>query len=611
MSGPVRPPLEVKESDDSVEVRPTNVISFDSSDFNITKSGTTATITTGGTAGTIGGSITSTQVAFGATTADSIEGSADFTFTADAGSGPVLLLTGENPKIDIQDDTGATDYKTRLVQSGSSLYMFSQDTGGTDTELVRMQPGSVVFNDDGENLDFKIEGQNDDDLFYLDASQDNIGIGAVPDSGVNRLHVQGTSVSTEAIVRIQTESTVAEKDSYGPKIELTRTYSDGNGQDGAELARIKFMGEDDAGNVDCYGDIRMETYDAGAGSEDGVMRFYVTTGGTQTEYIRLTSRDAGSPEQKAVVINEGSGDIGFRVESDGLNPALMVNSGTDNVGIGTDPDSDALLHVKGDGSKTYTVNIESTDTDVSVGPVIRFLRNPGETVQVNDDLGQLAWWGPGGDGSGTPRVYSKILTEVQGVSSGSEHSRVMFKGIVSGSEKEFIRYSASGIELNAFEQDIDTKISSDGVDGLFHLDASQDNIGIGAAPTSGKAQFQVDQDATFTRYLEDNTANIDITAQMCHNTIQTMKSVAGRIYATLPDIDDTVPGMCFTLVSHGGDISLIGKASEGQSINGTAAGATEPTVDMDTTWSRMEVMALTTSFWLVHLNGAIATVTNS
>jgi len=76
MSGPVRPPLEVKESDDSVEVRPTNVISFDSSDFNITKSGTTATITTGGTAGTIGGSITVGQVAYGSSTTDSIEGSA-------------------------------------------------------------------------------------------------------------------------------------------------------------------------------------------------------------------------------------------------------------------------------------------------------------------------------------------------------------------------------------------------------------------------------------------------------------------------------------------------------------------------------------------------------
>ena len=136
-------------------------------------------------------------------------------------------------------------------------------------------------------------------------------------------------------------------------------------------------------------------------------------------------------------------------------------------------------------------------------------------------------------------------------------------------------------------------------------------VGIGAAPTAAKAQLQINEDATFTRYLEDNTANIDITAQMCHNTIQTMKSTGSRIYATLPDIDDTVPGMCLTLISHGGDISLIGKGSEGQSINGTAASGTEPTVAMDTTWSRMEVMAVTTSFWVVHLNGAIATVTNS
>ena len=141
MSGPVTRPLKAKESDNSVSVYPCTTLNFDSSDFNITATAQEATITTSGSAGTIGGSITDTQVAYGSSTPNSIEGSADFTFTADAGSGPVLLLTGETPKIDIQDDTGATDYKTRLVQSGLSLYMFSQDSAGTDVELVRMQPG--------------------------------------------------------------------------------------------------------------------------------------------------------------------------------------------------------------------------------------------------------------------------------------------------------------------------------------------------------------------------------------------------------------------------------------------------------------------------------------
>ena len=86
----------------------------------------------------------------------------------------------------------------------------------------------------------------------------------------------------------------------------------------------------------------------------------------------------------------------------------------------------------------------------------------------------------------------------------------MFKGIISGTEKEFIRYSASGIEINAFEQDIDTKISSDGIDGLFTLDAGQDNIGIGAAPSSTGAQFQVALGAQFYRETSNTfTANHD------------------------------------------------------------------------------------------------------
>ena len=222
----------------------------------------------------------------------------------------------------------------------------------------------------------------------------------------------------------------------------------------------------------------------------GSIKFYPATGSTNALEIAYTGKITLNPDGNV------NGDV--FIEGDTLTDLFHSDASQDNIGIGGSPDSDALLHIKGDGSKNYTVNIESTDTDAAVGPVIRLIRDPGETVQVNDDLGQLVWWGPGGDGSGTPRVYSKILTEVQGASSGSEHSRVMFKGIISGTEKEFIRYSATGIELNAFEQDIDTKISSDGVDGLFTLDASQDNIGIGGTPDSDVQRLQVKGDSTNT-----------------------------------------------------------------------------------------------------------------
>jgi hypothetical protein len=48
----------------------------------------------------------------------------------------------------------------------------------------------------------------------------------------------------------------------------------------------------------------------------------------------------------AVVINEDSDDVDFRVESNGNANMLVVNAGGDRVGIGSDPDLGAGLHIK-------------------------------------------------------------------------------------------------------------------------------------------------------------------------------------------------------------------------------------------------------------------------
>jgi hypothetical protein len=49
--------------------------------------------------------------------------------------------------------------------------------------------GHVIANESGLDNDFRIEGQNDNDLFFADASTDNIGIGTnAPDE---KLEVNG------------------------------------------------------------------------------------------------------------------------------------------------------------------------------------------------------------------------------------------------------------------------------------------------------------------------------------------------------------------------------------------------------------------------------------
>tara|TARA_R100001224_G_scaffold73978_1_gene45387 strand:+ start:6583 stop:8910 length:2328 start_codon:yes stop_codon:yes gene_type:complete len=536
MSGPVSPPLATTESGTTVRVQPTNTLEFNGADFTVTQSGSKASIAIDSTGA--GAALTATQVGFG-DSSNLLTGNSKFRYLESAGQ---LILTGtddtnaefiiersagSSQTIALENDSSASPVlRVNIPPNNAKELMFDSQisdtavTGGTqgfrfnigntsDTSLSMLTIGTtdsvsydVVFNEDSLNdYDIRMEGSTNANLFVLKGTGDNIGIGTFPSTSVERLHVSGTSVSADAIVRIQTESTVAQKDSYGPIIELTRTYSDGNGQDGAELARIKFMGEDDAGNVDCYGDIRMETYDAGAGSEDGVMRFYVTTQGTQTEYMRITARDAGSPEQKGVVINEGSADISFRVESDGLNPAFMVNSGQDNVGVGTDPDSDTRFHVKGGGGKASTVRIQTDDDDAAVGPVVELFKNSA-SPDTGDDLGQILF--SGNDSAGAKQNYFQIKGEIRDKTSGSDDGELIFIGPSNSTDIEFVRMSKTvGVVVNEGGGGIvDFRVEGSNDANLISTDAANDNIGIGRVPDSSDAKVQIDVGNSTQRALD-------------------------------------------------------------------------------------------------------------
>ena len=85
--------------------------------------------------------------------------------------------------------SGDTDTKVRF--SGANEIKI--ETGGA--QRLKLDGSEVVFNDDGADVDLRIEGDTDTNLFKVDASADAIGIGAAP-------------ITT------------------GPKFEITRSTSD-------------------------------------------------------------------------------------------------------------------------------------------------------------------------------------------------------------------------------------------------------------------------------------------------------------------------------------------------------------------------------------------------
>jgi len=81
-------------------------------------------------------------------------------------------ITLENGSASTPALANRSDLNTGVFFSAADT--FNVATGG----IERMELGSAtIFNEDGENVDFRIEGDTDTNLFFLDASHDQIGIG--------------------------------------------------------------------------------------------------------------------------------------------------------------------------------------------------------------------------------------------------------------------------------------------------------------------------------------------------------------------------------------------------------------------------------------------------
>ncbi len=72
----------------------------------------------------------------------------------------------------------------------------------------------------------------------------------------------------------------------------------------------------------------------------------ISTGLTGIDDQSSSNDDQLTITDTAVVINEDSDDVDFRVESNGNANMLVVNAGGDRVGIGSDPDLGVGLHIK-------------------------------------------------------------------------------------------------------------------------------------------------------------------------------------------------------------------------------------------------------------------------
>ena len=114
----------------------------------------------------------------------------------------------------------------------------------------------------------------------------------------------------------------------GPVLELYRNSA--SPADNDELGRIYFYGENDNDEKIEYVLFKSNIVDASDGAEGSSLQIFTYSTGGQRNRIDLLEGET--------VFNDGSADLDFRVESDGNANMLVVDAGTDRVGVGTSPD---------------------------------------------------------------------------------------------------------------------------------------------------------------------------------------------------------------------------------------------------------------------------------
>ena len=183
---------------------------------------------------------------------------------------------------------------------------------GTQRSAMILDRVETVFNQDSQDIDFRVESNAQANAFKIDAGNETFDF-----------NIPGTITTGDNSVTLTLQSTDDDAN-VGPKLMLRR--HSGSPADGDVIGRIEFHGQDDNDQQEDLVKLEAIFTDVSNGSEDVQFNIDTKINGTNRSRIEMPPSET--------VFNEDSQDIDFRVESNAEANAFKIDGGSETAAFG-------------------------------------------------------------------------------------------------------------------------------------------------------------------------------------------------------------------------------------------------------------------------------------
>tara|TARA_A100001515_G_scaffold143535_1_gene144920 strand:+ start:1711 stop:3729 length:2019 start_codon:yes stop_codon:yes gene_type:complete len=214
---------------------------------------------------------------------------------------------------------GATNTNKQMIMgfdtTADTAHVTTQIAGSSPTPLI-FKTGNVVFNEDSNDADFRVESNSLTHALFVDAGSDTVVIGGTVAETADHLEVLSSDSTTN--VRVRNTNAGAS----GPLLVFDKASSSPANDD--VCGEIRFIGKDSAGNAEQYAGLKVESGNVTSGGEDGITTFGMAVNGSYQNIFNIN--------HVGTTFNEGGiGALDFRAESTSAAHMLYVNAGDNTV----------------------------------------------------------------------------------------------------------------------------------------------------------------------------------------------------------------------------------------------------------------------------------------